>query len=110
MNPYQQINLGIPVPTPEASLPPANVGETGWDILLALHSSHRREMSVRKLGTLLSVPAHVADRWLGWLQDRWLVTTSMEMVDGELGTALTRHGREVLDRYLSAIDALHADR
>ncbi|MBC9032759.1 hypothetical protein IAG41_10185 [Sphingomonas sp. JC676] len=110
MNRYQQIDLGIPRPTPEASVPPANVGETGWDILLALHSSHRHQMSVKRLGSLLSVAPHVMHYWLGWLEDRWLVKAAKDEVNGEVGTILTRHGLEVLDRYLSALNALHAER
>jgi DNA-binding IclR family transcriptional regulator len=93
-------------PTAAASLPPAMVEETGWDILLVLHSDRRCELSLNKLASLASVPGRVVHRWLAGLEQRQLITGARDSLSGELRAVLTSMGRELLDRYLSAASDL----
>ena len=89
-------------PTVVAFLPPAMIEETGWDILLALHSDRRQGLSLEKLASLASVSEAVMSRWLAGLEQHKLIAGAMDSLTGELRAALTRAGRELLDRYLSA--------
>jgi len=73
MNREWQKDLEIRSPAAAASLPPAMVEETGWDILLALYSEPRLHMNIEKLAALTSVPRVVLGEWLGWLEERRLV-------------------------------------
>jgi DNA-binding MarR family transcriptional regulator len=93
-------------PTAAAVLPPAMVEETGWDILLVLHSDRRRELSLNKLASLASVSETVMNRWLAGLEQRKLITGSKDSFTGEVRAVLTRAGRELLDRYFSATSDL----
>ena len=93
-------------PTAAVSLPPAMVRETGWDILLVLHSDPRCEVSLNKLASLASVPETVMNRWLAGLEQRQLITGAKNSVTGELRAVLTGAGRELLDKYLSATSNL----
>jgi len=93
-------------PTAAAALPPAMVKETGWDILLVLHSDRRCELSLNKLASLASVPEMVMHRWLAGLEQRKLITGTKDSFTGELRAILTSAGRELLDRYLSATSDL----
>jgi DNA-binding MarR family transcriptional regulator len=90
--------------TAAAFLPPAMTGEAGWDILLALHSDQRRELTLDKLGALISVSRLVLTEWLAILEQRQLIRGSS---DKHLAV-LTPEGRELLDRYLTATSALQA--
>jgi DNA-binding MarR family transcriptional regulator len=92
--------------TAVAFLPPAIIEETAWDILLALHSDRQRELSLRKLELLVSVPQRVLDRWLARLEKRGLITGSAHRPTGELTATLTEEGRALLDTYLSATSDL----
>ena len=83
-------------------LPPATVGETGWDILLALHSDRHWRLSVQKLASMVSVPHGTMDRWLGALEERKLITGARDSSSDELLAVLTETGGGLLDRYLSA--------
>ena len=83
-------------------LPPASVEETAWDILLALHSDERSELGLDKLGRLVSVPPPVLERWLIVLEQRQLITSARHGFASELRPVLTRAGRALIDRYLSA--------
>ena len=89
-------------------LPPATVGETGWDILLALHSDRRWRLSPEKLASMVSVPAGTLDRWLGALEERKLITGARDPSTDELLAVLTETGGGLLDRYLSATKDLQA--
>lgn len=94
-------------PTAAASLPPAMVEETGWDILLALHSHDVSEPSLEKLAALVSVPPKVMHRWLMRLEERHLIAAAKRDPTGELSAVLTPAGREMLDSYFSAAKGLH---
>ncbi|MFL6775368.1 MAG: hypothetical protein ACJ8FN_03140 [Sphingomicrobium sp.] len=83
-------------------LPPATVEETGWDILLALHSDRHCRLSLQKLATMVSVPDATIDRWLGALEERKLITGARHPSTDELLAVLTEMGRGLLDRYFSA--------
>jgi len=91
-----------------ASLPPPTMEETGWDILLALHSDARGEVSLERLSSLVSVHRMAMGRWLSWLEDQRLIMGEKDTITGDLRAALTAHGRDLLDRYLSAIRDLEA--
>jgi DNA-binding MarR family transcriptional regulator len=106
MNCDSQKDLRPHSPTAAASLPPAMVEETGWDILLVLHSDPRCELSLGKLASLASVSATVMHRWLAGLEQRQLITGAKDSFTGELRAVLTSAGRELLDKYLSATSDL----
>jgi hypothetical protein len=108
MNRDWQKDLTIRSPAAAASLPPPMVGETGWDILLALHSDRRRALSLEKLASLISAPPKAMNRWLAKLEDRDLVAGISEGPQGELRAILTRAGRQLLDTYLSATSSLQS--
>ena len=93
-------------PAAATFLPPATVGETGWDILLALYSDRQRQLSLGKLGALISVPQTILTNWLASLEERQLITGATDTLTGELWALLTPAGRELLDRYLSAASDL----
>jgi DNA-binding MarR family transcriptional regulator len=84
------------------SLPPATVDETGWDILLAMHVAG--SLTLPKLASIVSVRATIVTQWLAKLEERQLVTGATDA--GELRAVLTRAGRELLDKYLSATSDL----
>ena len=46
------------------TVPPATLEETGWDILLALHRDHHRELTLQTLASLVSAREPVLLRWL----------------------------------------------
>ena len=106
MNCDWQKDLQLSSPTAAAFLPPATVEETGWDILLVLHSDRRGELSLAKLASLASVPETAMHRWLAGLEQRQLITGAKDAVTGELRALLTSAGRGPLDRYLSATSDL----
>ena len=87
-------------------VPPATVEETGWDILLTLHSDRHCQLGLPKLASIVSVPPAVADRWLAALEERALITGARHPSTDELLALLTERGRELLDRYFSASDGL----
>ena len=87
-------------------LPPAAVEETAWDILLALHSDQSCELGLDKLGRMASVPHPILERWLSVLEQRQLITGVRHGFTRELRPVLTRAGRALLNRYLSATSDL----
>ena len=87
---------------PTAILPPAMIEESAWDILLALHSDRRCDLSLAKLASLVSVTPSALNRWLATLEDRRFITGAKHGFTGELLAVLTLSGRQLLDRYLSA--------
>jgi DNA-binding HxlR family transcriptional regulator len=91
-----------------AVTPPASVDETPWDILLALHKHGQCELSLEKLGRLISVPDQVLNQRLAELEERRLITGVKNEVTNELRALLTLKGRRLLDQYLSATIELHA--
>ena len=101
-------DLEIRRPTAAVFLPPPSVEETGWDILLALHSDRRSDLSLDKLASLVSAHRRTMDQWLGWLNDRGLVAAVNHLTTGQPRAVLTSAGRELLDRYLSATSDLDA--
>ena len=86
--------------------PPATVEETGWDILLTLHSDHRCELGLRKLACLASVSDVAMNGCLATLEQRGLIIAAEHRSTGEIIAVLTRKGRELLDRYFSATSEL----
>jgi DNA-binding MarR family transcriptional regulator len=89
-------------------LPPATVEETGWDILLALHSDRHCRISLEKLASMTSVPLGTVERWLGALEERKLITGARNPSTDEVRAVLTELGRGQLDRYFSAAEGLQA--
>jgi DNA-binding MarR family transcriptional regulator len=87
-------------------LPPAPAEEVAWDILLALHSDKRCELSLDKLGSIVSVPLPVLTHWLARLERRQLVAGAQHGSGQELWAVLTPAGRELLNCYLSAMSSL----
>jgi len=83
-------------------VPPATLEETGWDILLALHRDRYCDLTLQKLGSILSTPQVVMNRWLATLEERELITGAQHRSTGELLAKLTEKGRDLLDRYFSA--------
>jgi hypothetical protein len=106
MNREWQKDLEVRTPTAAATLPPAMVEETGWDILLALHSDRHTELSLDKLASMISVPSQALKSWLGALEERELITGAADGLTGEVRACLTSAGRDLLDRYLSATSGL----
>ena len=99
-------DLPTTIPATATFLPPAMVEEASWDILLALYSDRRRQLSLDKLASLASVSGVIMDRWLAGLEQRQLITGARDSLTGELRAVLTNVGRELLDRYLSATSGL----
>ena len=89
-------------------LPPALVEETAWDILLALHSDERCDLSLDKLASIVSAPLPVLTHWLALLEQRQLITGAKHGAAQELRAVMTPAGRELLNRYLSAVTSLQA--
>jgi hypothetical protein len=108
MDGYRQSDLEIGSAAAAAFLPPPTIEETGWDILLALYSDPHRELSLEKLGSLVSVHTMAMGRWLSRLEDRRFVTGSKDKFTGELRAVLTPVGRDLLARYFSAVSGLEA--
>ena len=108
MNSDLQKNLRMRGGTAAATLPPAMIEETPWDILLALRSDRRCELTLAKLASLVSVTQPVLDRWLAGLEQRQLIKGAKHKFTGELRAVLTSAGRDLLDRYLSATSVLQA--
>jgi hypothetical protein len=98
----RQKDVQVLRPSAAASLPPALVEETGWDILLALHSDRGCDLSLAKLASLVSASEMVMGRWLAALENRRLIAGVTDSVSGQVRALLTSAGRELLDRYLSA--------
>ena len=86
--------------------PPLTVEETGWDILLALHSDRRSDLGLQKLASLVSAPEAVMNRWLATLEQRGLIIAAEHRFTAEIMAVLTHKGRELLDRYFSATSEL----
>ena len=101
-------DLEIRRPRAAAFLPPPTVEETGWDILLALHSDRRADFSLDKLASLVSVQRTTMGHWLSRLEDRGLVAAVNHLTTGQPRAVLTSAGRELLDRYFSATSDLDA--
>jgi hypothetical protein len=87
--------------TAATSLPPATVEETAWDILLALHSDDRCELTLEKLACVVSVGEQALNQRLVLLEERQLIAGVTNEVTQELRASLTQAGRDLLDRYLS---------
>ena len=98
----RQQKLQIRGQAPTAILPPAMIEESAWDILLALYSDRRCDLSLAKLASLVSVTPTGLNRWLATLEDRKFITGAKHGFTGELRAVLTLSGRQLLDRYLSA--------
>jgi len=99
-------SVRMPRTSAAALLPPALVDETGWDILLALHSDRSRLLGLDKLAAVVSASRDVMRGWLSTLEEQHLITGDQNSVTGELRAELTTAGRELLDRYLSATSDL----
>lgn len=98
----RQRNLQICGQAPTAILPPGMFEESAWDILLALHSDRRCDLSLTKLASLVSVKPSALNRWLAALEGRQFITGAKHSFTGELRAVLTPPTRQLLDRYLSA--------
>ena len=88
------------------SLPPAVIGETGWDVLLALSGDHGSGLNLDKLAPLVSVTRAALLEWLDWLGDRRLVASGRHKFSNELGAILTPAGRELVEHYMLATSGL----
>lgn len=106
MNYERQMDLSPRSGTAATLLPPAPAEETAWDILLALHSDERCELSLDKLGSIVSVPRRVLTHWLALLEERQLIAGAKHGAAQELRAVMTPAGRELLNRYLSAVTSL----
>ena len=106
MNREWQKDLELQVPAAAAALPPAMVKETGWDILLALHSNERGELDLLRLASIVSVPQSTLHNWLSGLERRRLITGTADKLTGEVRAHLTSAARDLLDRYLLATSGL----
>lgn len=106
MNREWQKDLEVRTPAAAATLPPAMVQETGWDILLALHSNGRRDLDLRRLASIVSVSQSTLHDWLSGLERRRLITGIADKLTGEVRASLTPAARDLLDRYLSATSDL----
>ena len=84
------------------TVPPATLEETGWDILLALHRDRHCDLTLEKLGAVVSASEPVMLSWLATLEQHRLITGVKHQSTGELLATLTIKGRELLDRYFSA--------
>ena len=89
-----------------ATLPPATVDGTAWDILLALYSDARCEVSLQKLAVMVSVPARKLLEWLATLEKRELISGVANEVTNEVRAVLTGRGRRLLNQYLAATNDL----
>jgi DNA-binding MarR family transcriptional regulator len=88
-----------------ATLPPAMIGETGWDILLVLGEG-RSGLTVVKMASMLSVPRAALARWLGWLEERALVASGRDRLTEQFGAVITPAGRELVDNHFLAASSL----
>ena len=68
------------------------IEESAWDILLALHSDRRCDLSLAKLASLVSVTPSALNRWLADLEDRKFITGAKHSFTGELRAVLTPPG------------------
>ena len=87
-------------------LPPAMVEETNWDILLALHSDPRCELTLTKLASLASVTEPCLNQHLATLEQSKLITGAQDQSTREVRAFLTPAGQTALDQYLSATSDL----
>lgn len=89
-----------------ASLPPAMIGETGWDVLLALSGREQFGYSLDTLAPLVSVPKSVLREWLDWLEDRELIAKAWHRFSDRFGAVITPGGRELVHNYVLATSSL----
>ena len=106
MNYPRQMDLSPLGRTAAVALPPPLIEETAWDILLALHSDERCNLSLGQLGSVVSVPQATLKQWLAILERQGLITGAKCDVTQELRAVLRSAGREMLDRYLSVTSVL----
>ena len=102
MNHEWQTDLRSYDRTAATFLPPVTVEETGWDILLALHSDRACDLSLDKLRSVVGVPEPAMLQWLAALEQRALISGAKHRSTGELLAVLTPKGRDLLDRYFAA--------
>lgn len=102
MSNEQQRIFQIPGQAATTILPPAMIEESAWDILLALHSDRRCDLSLAKLASVVSVTPSALERRLADLEDRKFISGAKHNFTGELRAILTASARHLLDRYLSA--------
>ena len=81
------------------------LGETAWDILLALYvhqHDHRAAMPLEWLANQVSAPSSIAVRWVDYLMSQGLVSrrTNPSTSEADL-IALTPDGCASLERYLA---------
>lgn len=87
-------------------VPPAMFGEAAWDCLLALYADERRVLGLDRLAGLASLPWLSLQRCLVDLERQQLVTGDLRRNNGEVRAVLTRDGRDLLQKYLSATSDL----
>jgi hypothetical protein len=87
-------------------VPPAMFGEAAWDCLLALYADERRELRLDQLAGLVSLPWPSLQRCLVELERQQLVAGELHRNRGEVRAVLTRDGRDLLIKYLSATSNL----
>lgn len=106
MNRYWQTDLRPSYRSTATFLPPPTVEEAAWDILLALGSDDRCELTLDKLARLTSLPAAALTERLALLEGRRLITGVKNEVTNEVRAVLTNAARKLLDRYFSATSDL----
>ncbi len=87
-------------------VPPAMFGEAAWDCLLALYADERRELGLDQLAGIVSLPWPSLQRCLVELERQQLVAGELHRNNGEVRAVLTRDGRDLLEKYLSATNKL----
>lgn len=92
--------------TAAAVLPPANLGESAWDVLLILHSDDCCRPTLEKLAALASLSERALNGWLALLEERQLIIRATTEFDPQVRAVLTAKGRALLDGYLSAATEL----
>src|SRR5687767_12649106 len=102
MNQERQTVLHMSRPAAASCVPPVNVEEAAWDILLTLHADQDCRLGLDKVASMASESQPILKRWLASLERRQLVTGARHRDTGEVRAMLTRAGRSLLDRYLSA--------
>ncbi len=87
-------------------VPPAMFGEAAWDCLLALYADERRGLGLDRLAGIASLRWTSLQHWLAELERQQLVTAELRRNNGEVRAVLTRDGRDLLQKYLSATSDL----
>jgi DNA-binding MarR family transcriptional regulator len=88
--------------------PESILGETAWDLLLALYvSDHGRKLTISNLISFTTAAHATAVRWLDYLQKEGLVLRETHPTDRRSSfVGLSERGRKLLDTYFSELLSL----